>query len=187
MIFIEKFIYGLCLPFRDYPYWKYDQDSQTYIFERIHPNGIITDGLVGALEDHSFDKKLGRTDDGTLSLYLNERGLFFRLKPTNPAALSCYKRVKRNALRHCSIAYHFKKEDRIRVNADEEKIKELYEMNGDQAVFEELRQIQLYEISLTNYPKLDYTFCTVDKRDKRLEGIDFDSPIQLTKGMLKGL
>ncbi|HZG81775.1 MAG TPA: HK97 family phage prohead protease [Brevibacillus sp.] len=184
---MEKFIYGLAIPFESYPCWKYDRDSRTYTFERINPTGIMTDGLVGILEGHSFDKQLGRTDDGTLSLYINDRGLFFRLSPENQAALSCYKRVKRNALRHCSMAYHFKKEDRIRISEDEEKVKHLYALDGEKVIFQELREIQLYELTLTNNPAQDYTFCTTDKHDKRLQGIDWEKPIQLTKNKIKPL
>ncbi|MGG1661738.1 HK97 family phage prohead protease [Brevibacillus sp. NRS-1366] len=180
-----KAIYGLSIPFENYPCWNYDEDGGTYTFERINPKGIMTDGLVGMLEGHSFDKQLGRTDDGTLDLYVNERGLFFRLIPANQAALSCYKRVKRNALRHCSIAYHIQKKDRVRIPVDEEKIKQLQALGDDKIIFQELRKIQLYEISLLNNPGQDGTFCTTDKHDYRLQGIDWERPIQLTKGKIK--
>ncbi|MUG43439.1 HK97 family phage prohead protease [Paenibacillus woosongensis] len=181
---MEKAIFGCAIPFEDYPCWSYDEDSRTHTFERVNPLGIMTDGMVGMLEDHSFDKQLGRTDNGTLSLYINNRGLFFRLRPTNKAAYSCYKRVKRNALRHCSIGYLSHKKDLIRVSDDEEKIKKLQASGDERVIFQELREIQLYEITLTNHPKQDYTFCTTNKRDERFVGIDWDKPITITKGRL---
>lgn len=179
---LEKFIYGLAIPTpkNDYPCWKYDPDTKTYTFERINSAGILTDGLVGMLEDHSLDKQLGRTDDGTLDLYFNDQGLFFRLRAANPAALSAYKRVKRGALRHCSIAGHFKHEDRVRLLKEEEKAKQIVRTIGcDKVIFQELCEIHLYEISLTNNPLQDFTFCTTDQHDKRLPAIDWNNPTKL--------
>lgn len=183
MIGIDRFIYGKAIPLakNDYPCWEYDPETDTYTFERINPHGILTDGMVGMLEAHSFDKPLGRTDDGTLNLYIHDSGLYFRLRAENPAAMSCYKRVKRNALRFCSIGYHLKKEDRIRVSVDEEKLKKIHsQLSGkEKVIFQELREIHLYEISLTNNPAQDGTFCTTDKHDKRLPVIDWNNPTKL--------
>lgn len=184
-----KAIYGLAIHFADHcNYEEHDPETNTFRFFRFEPSSIRSDGLIGITLEHDFGKCLGRTDEGDLSIYITDIGLYFRLIPTTPAAMSAYKRVKRNALRHCSFCckYEYKNVSRnTRLEAAaKRKLSQFIGSSDDNIVVETLANILLYEICLTNSPANQETFCTTDVHDKRLAGIDWNHPIHITEGRL---
>lgn len=175
MMKTEKAIYGLAMPFDD-AYFEYEQLTDRYTFDRTNKESVTLDSLVGVTLGHDYSKELGRTGSN-LSIAIHDRGLFFKLIPESPIALSAYKKVKRGAIRHCSVSYLVK--DRKRDIATEQRAKALARMINmtDNIVVKEYKKILVFEICIVNHPANKATFCTTDKNDPRLKGVEFDDVV----------
>jgi len=169
---MDKAIYGLAMPFND-SYWEYDFLTNTYTFEKTNRESVTIDRLVGATIGHDYLKELGRTGNN-LTIKLHDRGLFFRLIPESPLALSTYKKVKRGLIRHCSVSYVI--EERQRDYEAEERAKALSQLIYlcSNIVVKEYKKLLVFEVCIGNHPANKATSCTTDKDHPLLRGVIWD-------------
>lgn len=169
---MERAIYGLAMPFKDM-YWKYDRLTNTYTFDKTNKESIIFDTVVGITIDHDYSRSLGDIRDN-LIVKANEHGVCFKLIPNDPLGYSAYKKVKRGALRHCSVSYLVRKTNRD-VKAEQQAADLLNTLKwNERIVVNEYKKILLFEICLTNYPANPATFCTTEKDHPLLKGVNWD-------------
>lgn len=166
---IERAIYGLAQPFNDI----YLNETETGLkVEKTHKSAVFFDDVVGLTFDHRFGQVAGTTDDN-LYLQVTDDGFYFKLVPNSPLGMSLWKKVKRNALRHCSLSYLplAKRQNR----GDARKIMRAFRAagQGDSVQVEDYQKILIYEICLLNWPANELTFCTIDAQDPRLKGVSF--------------
>ncbi|MNP19233.1 Caudovirus prohead protease [compost metagenome] len=170
---MEKAIYGMAQPFNDF-YFKEDSENGIFLSQRTNRNAVRFDTKVGITLFHDYSKQLGTTEDNLL-LQVTDAGIFFKLIPNTPLGLSAYKRVKRAALRHCSLSYILFEKER---NSElEQAATAEFQLHGfsDQIVIEDYKKIVVYEVCLTNRPANKSTFCTTNYNDPRLEGLNWDA------------
>ncbi|MBN6890037.1 phage head maturation protease [Cytobacillus horneckiae] len=168
---MEKAIYGLAMPFND-GYCEYNQLTNTFSFDKTNKDSVIFDTIVGATINHDYSQCLGDIRDN-LIVKANEYGVCFKLTPNCPLGYSAYKRVKRGALRHCSVSYMVRES-----NKDEQvgkKAEALFRNVGwdERVIVNEYKQILLFEVCLTNNPANDITFCTIDPNHPLLKGVEW--------------
>lgn len=170
---MEKAIYGLAMPFND-SYMDYDFLTNTWIYEKTNQKSIVLDSVVGATFAHDYTKELGRTDKGTLSLVVNDRGLFFKIKPVSTLAFQMYKKVKNGAIKHCSVSYAVKKKQRD--YEAEQQARALCNLIrfGSNVVVNEYKKLLVFEVSIGNNPANEATFCTTDANHPLLKGVRWD-------------
>lgn len=111
-------------------------------FEKIDPHAF-DDELekdVRALLDHQTHMVLGRTKAGTLTLSVDDTGLFGKIiiNPEDSEAVNVYERVKRGDIDQCSFGFDI---------LDEE-----IENRDDGGVVCTLRKVKLYEVSVCTFP-----------------------------------
>lgn len=129
--------------------------------ETIDPGAfdLARDTDVRALTNHDTTLVLGRTTAGTLTLAVDERGLFgtVEINPADQDAVNLYERVKRRDVTQCSFGFDI---------LDEAPITE----NG-RTVWH-LRRVQLYEVSVCTFPAYEETGVVVKARRAELETIN---------------
>lgn len=172
---MEKAIYGLAMPFNDI-YWEYDRLANTLTLEKTNKDSVHIDSLVGATLRHDYnkEKELGRTDQGTLFLHVNERGVFFKVIPTTPFGLSCYKKVKKGKIRHCSISYYI--HDRHRNYQEEKRVTSLLRLlkQKENIIIWDYKKILVFFVCICEKPANDATFCTTDPNHPLLKEVIWD-------------
>lgn len=168
---MQKAIYGLAMPFND-SYWSYDRFTNTYTFDKTSRESVVFDTIVGATIDHDYSKALGDVKEN-LTVKTNEYGVCFRLIPNCSLGCSTYNKVKRGALRHCSVSYLIRETKRNKQM--EQQTMSLTKMFGwtERVVVNEYKKILLFELCLTNNPANDATFCTTDPNHPLLQGIEW--------------
>jgi phage head maturation protease len=172
---MDKAIYGLAMPFNDI-YWEYDRLTNTYTIDKTSRGAVLFDTIVGATIDHDYTKALGDIREN-LIVKANEYGVCFKLTPTCRLGYSAYKKVKRGALRHCSVSYLIREASK---DIDgEQHAKQLANTLGwnERIIVNKYKKIILFELCLTNNPANAATFCTTDKNDPRLKGVEWDEVI----------
>ena len=123
---------------------------------------------IRALFNHDWDKVLGRTKSGTLTLSEDEKGLKFELElPNTSYARDLAESMERGDINQCSFAFDATKED--------------WDYNSDPAL-RTVIEAELYEISVVSIPAYEDTEAslvrskeidkTVEKRIKLLNKID---------------
>lgn len=171
----DQAIYGLAMPFDD-SYWEYDKWTDTITYERTNRNAVVFDTIVGATIDHDYSRTLGDIRDN-LIVRANEYGVVFKLIPNCPEGFSAYKKVKRGALKHCSVSYLVRQSA---TDTEEERraAKKFKELGWKEKVkVKRYKKVLLFEICLTNEPANASTFCTTDKNHPMLKGIDWNTPL----------
>lgn len=173
---MEKAIYGMAMPFDD-SYWQYDETNKIFTIDKTNRESVVIDGIVGATVGHDFSRTLGVSGEN-LFLQVNERGVFFKLMPDTPLALSTYKKVKRGALRHCSCTYFV----RDSVRDTEAEYKAIHEARSrgiaDNIIVRKYRKLILFEVCLGNNPGNKSTFCTVDANHPLLHGLVWTNAVK---------
>lgn len=166
---IEKAIYGMVQPFNDF-YLTEDTSKNEYKAEKTHQDSVHFDTKVGITLFHDYTKDFGTTDEN-LFLQVTENGIYFKLVPNSPLGWSAYKKVKRAALRHCSLSYLKNKKERDPIT--ESLVTTAFREHGfdDEIIIEDIRDITVFEICLTNGPANKSTFCTTNQNDPRLIGL----------------
>jgi HK97 family phage prohead protease len=166
---VEQAIYGMAMPFSNM-YWEYDRLTNTYTIDKTNRESVVFDTIVGATIDHDYSKALGDIREN-LTVKANEHGVCFKLIPNCPLGYSAYKKVKRGALRHCSVSY-LVRESGID-EQEEQRAAQLFETLGwnERVVVNEYKKILLFELCLTNNPANYATFCTTDKDHPLLKGV----------------
>lgn len=149
----EKHIEGYFADFNG----RYDLWGGNYETIDAHAFDGQLEGDVRALINHDTTLVLGRTTAGTLTLRVDERGLWgsIKINPEDSDALNLYARVKRGDVSQCSFGFDTLSEERV----IEEK-----------AVHWILKSVKLYEVSPCTFPA--YKSTEVGARGADDESID---------------
>lgn len=115
--------------------------------ERIDPCAFdkSINGDVRALIDHDTARVLGRTKAGTLSLKVDNHGLFgtIAVNPNDREALDLYARVKRGDVSQCSFGFTI------------DEARDDYRKDG--SVLTTITDLTLYEVSVCTFPAYETT------------------------------
>lgn len=133
----EKRIEGYFAVFdSNYELW----DGATESIERNAFDGALGDD-IRALIDHETRLVLGRTTAGTLTLRIDDHGLWgsIRINEADSDAMNLYARVQRGDVSQCSFGFDILQE-RTDVNSD----------TG--AVHWTIEKVKLYEVSCVTFP-----------------------------------
>ena len=111
---------------------------------------------IRALINHNNRLVLGRTKAGTLTLKVDEKGLWGEIKinQKDQDAINLYERVKRGDVDQCSFGF--------------EILEEEFEDRGD-TVHWTIKKVRLYEVSVVTFPAYEDT--SVTARNKQFEEI----------------
>lgn len=136
-------------------YWLWDDAYETIDQGAFD---LSRDKDVRALTNHDTTLVLGRTTAGTLTLRVDERGLFgsIEINEADQDAVNQYERVKRGDVTQCSFGFEILSQDIERTE-------------GMPTVFH-LREVKLYEVSVCTFPAYEET--SVKARKAELEEID---------------
>lgn len=124
--------------------------------ERVDPHAF--DETLGddvrALINHDTTLVLGRTTAGTLTLSVDSRGLFgrIRINDKDQDALNCYERVKRGDVNQCSFGF--------------EILDQLEEKLPDGRYRWTLKRVKLYEVSVCTFPAYEDTAVAARAHDR---------------------
>ena len=158
----EMFIEGYFAVFGStYEMW----DGATETVDPSAFNGTINDD-IRCLTNHKSELVLGRTKSGTLTLSIDERGLFgrVRINPKDSQAVDLYERVKRGDVDQCSFGFDILEQE--------------LDYRQDGSVFITLKKVKLYEVSIVTFPA--YTDTYVEARHK-----DIDAEMEKQRQMWK--
>lgn len=134
-------------------YWLWEDDGGAY--ETIEPGAfdLEADTDVRALTNHDTTLVLGRTTAGTLSLRVDERGLWgsIVINDADQDAVNAYERVKRRDVSQCSFGFDILAQD-------------VEHAEGMPTVFR-IRKVKLYEVSVCTFPAYEDTGVTARKAE----------------------
>ena len=135
-------------------------------------DGVLQDD-VRALIDHDTRLVLGRTAAGTLTLSVDERGLFgsILINPDDQDAMNLYARVQRGDVSQCSFGFDI---------LDEE-----YVHRDDGTDHWTIKAVKLYEVSVCTFPA--YQDTEVQARREDLQTIRRRETEALKASLLKRL
>ena len=135
-------------------YWLWET-----AYETIDPGAfsLETDTDVRALTNHDTTLVLGRTTAGTLSLRVDEHGLWGSvvINPKDQDAVNLYERVKRGDVNQCSFGFDI--------------LEESVEYREDGITVWHLRRVRLGEVSVCTFPAYEAT--VVQARKAELEHV----------------
>lgn len=123
-------------------YWLWDD-----AYETIEPGAF--DGEierdVRALADHDTRLVLGRTTAGTLTLRIDEKGLWgsILINPKDQDAMNLYERVKRGDVNQCSFGFDI--------------VEQTTDCQDDGGTVWHLNKVRLYEVSVVTFPAYEDT------------------------------
>lgn len=150
----EKIISGYFIVF--------NSETELYegVFEEISSESFAEVDLsdVRALVDHDTAKVLGRTKAGTLSLQVDEKGVYGEIKinENDSEAMDLYYRVQRGDVDQCSFGFNI---------LDEEM-----ETREDGSYKFTIKEIELFEVSVVTFPA--YADTAVEARNKQIEEME---------------
>ena len=125
-------------------------------YETIDPGAFDgeTDGDVRALTNHDTTLVLGRTISGTLTLRLDERGLWgsILVNQADQDAVNLYERVKRGDVSQCSFGFDI--------------TDEYVEYKDGEPVAWHIRKVKLYEVSVVTFPAYEDTGVQARKAER---------------------
>ena len=127
--------------------------------ETIDPHAF--DETIGddirCLTNHKSELVLGRTKSGTLTLRLDEHGLFGRvsINPNDRQAVDLYERVKRGDVDQCSFGFDILEQE--------------YDYRQDGSVLTTLKKVKLYEVSVVTFPRYEDTYVEARQKDFEAE------------------
>ena len=127
------------------------------LFEEISNKAFENIDLsdIRALADHDTAKVLGRTKSKTLTLKVDEKGLFgeITINPDDTEAVNLYQRVKRGDIDQCSFGFSI--------------LNETMEQREDGSVKWTITEIELFEVSVVTFPA--YSDTAVEARSNQIE------------------
>lgn len=133
-------------------YWLWED-----AFETVDPGAfdLAADVDVRALTNHDSTLVLGRTTVGTLTLGVDERGLFgvIAINGNDQDAVNLYERVRRGDVSQCSFGFDI--------------IMEQMERRADGVTIWHLQRVKLYEVSVVTFPA--YSETAVEARKAELK------------------
>lgn len=130
------------------------------MFEEISDKAFkdidLTD--IRALADHDTAKVLGRTKSKTLSLSVDEKGLYgeITINKNDTEAVNLYQRVKRGDIDQCSFGFNI--------------LNEIMEQREDGSVKWTITEIELFEVSVVTFPAYDNT--SVEARSNQIKQLE---------------
>lgn len=131
-------------------YWLWDE-----AYETIDPGAfdLEADRDVRALTNHDTTLVLGRTTVGTLTLRVDERGLYgtITINQNDQDAVNLYERVKRGDVSQCSFGFDVLEQD-------------VEYREGEPTVWH-LRRVKLWEVSVVTFPAYQDTGVTARKAE----------------------
>lgn len=124
--------------------------------EEVDPHAFdeALDDDIRCLADHDSRIVLGRNIAGTLTLKIDDKGLWgeVEINPNDTEAMNVYARVQRGDVNQCSFAF--------------DVIEQEEQWSGN-AVHWILKKVKLYEVSVVTFPAYEGT--EVDARRKEVE------------------
>ena len=137
----KRFIDGYFAVF-DSQYWLWDDAYETIDRGAFD---LASDKDVRALTNHDTTLVLGRTAAGTLTLRVEERGLFgsIEINENDQDAVNQYERVKRGDVTQCSFGFDILEQD-------------IERSEGNPTVFR-IKRVKLYEVSVCTFPAYEET------------------------------
>ena len=151
----EKRIEGYFSVFNDtYELWPGATES-------VDPHAFddaLTDD-IRALIDHDTRLVLGRTTAGTLTLRVDENGLFgsILINEDDQDAMNLYARIQRGDVSQCSFGFDIL----------DESTEESRDENGRYTVHWTIKKVKLYEVSAVTFPAYKETEISARKDDYR--------------------
>lgn len=123
-------------------YWLWDD-----AYETIEPGAFDgeTERDVRALADHDTRLVLGRTTAGTLTLRIDDKGLWgsILINPKDQDAMNLYERVKRGDVNQCSFGFDI--------------VEQTTDYQDDGGTVWHLNKVRLYEVSVVTFPAYEDT------------------------------
>lgn len=123
-------------------YWLWNR-----AFETVDPGAfsLESDADVRALVNHDTTLVLGRTTVGTLTLRVDERGLWgsVLINEKDQDAVNLYERVKRGDVNQCSFGF--------------DVLEETTEYRDDGITVFHLKRVRLWEVSVCTFPAYEDT------------------------------
>ena len=151
-------------------------NSETRLYESVYEeisdkafeNIDLSD--IRALADHDTAKILGRTKSQTLSLSVDEKGLFgeITINKNDTEAVNLYERVKRGDIDQCSFGFNI--------------LNEIMEQRADGSVKWTITEIELFEVSVVTFPA--YADTAVEARSAQIKQLEKRN-LQTRKQQLK--
>lgn len=128
------------------------------------------DNDIRALINHDTGMVLGRTKSGTLTLRVDEMGLWGRIviNEADSDAMNLYARVQRGDVDQCSFGFNILKEDT--------------EFRDDGSVKWTIQEIDLHEVSVVTFPAYEET--GVQARKRAFEDMQ-ERTLEVRKNQLK--
>ena len=133
--------------------------------ETVDPGAfdLVADRDVRALTNHDTTLVLGRTTAGTLTLRVDDRGLWgsIEINERDQDAVNLWERVKRGDVDQCSFGFDI--------------IDERAETQSDGSVHWTLQDVELYEVSPCTFPAYEATSIqarTAQRDDLRARSLD---------------
>ena len=137
---------------------KFDEVTELWpgYFEVIKREGVekaIKGADIRALFNHDDSLVLGRTGNGTVTLGVDEIGLFGEIiiNKEDPQAIGAYARVQRGDVDQCSFGFNI--------------IEESTEFREDGTIKWTIEKIDLHEVSIVTFPAYEATSVQARKRD----------------------
>ena len=137
----------------------FNSETELYqgVYEEVAPEAFdsIDFSDVKALVDHDTAKVLGRTKASTLSLSVDDKGLYgeITVNENDQEAMNLYSRVIRGDVDQCSFGFEILNEEMIQ--------------NSDGTVKFIIKSLKLYEVSVVTFPA--YQDTAVEARSKQIK------------------
>ncbi len=114
-------------------------------YETVDPGAfdLDRDRDIRCLSDHDTLRVLGRTTAGTLTLRVDDRGLWGRVEinPQDQDAVNTWARVQRRDVTQCSFGFDI---------LDQEMIRDV--VGGKKTTAWHIKAVKLYEVSVVTFP-----------------------------------
>lgn len=137
----------------------FNSETELYqgVYEEVAPEAFdsVDFSDVKALVDHDTAKVLGRTKASTLSLSVDDKGLYgeITVNENDQEAMNLYSRVIRGDVDQCSFGFKILNEEMIQ--------------NSDGTVKFIIKSLKLYEVSVVTFPA--YQDTAVEARSKQIK------------------
>ena len=151
-------------------------NSETKLFENYYEE--ISDKAfkdidltdIRALADHDTAKVLGRTKSQTLSLTVDDKGLYgeITINKNDSEAVNLYERVKRGDIDQCSFGFNI--------------LDETMDTRADGSTKWTITEIELFEVSIVTFPA--YQDTSVEARSEQMKQLEKRN-LQTRKAKLK--
>ena len=151
-------------------------NSETKLFENYYEE--ISDKAfkdidlsdIRALADHDTAKVLGRTKSQTLSLSVDDKGLYgeITINKNDSEAVNLYERVKRGDIDQCSFGFNI--------------LDETMDTRADGSTKWTITEIELFEVSVVTFPA--YADTAVEARSEQMKQLEKRN-LQTRKQQLK--